>query len=71
MNEADARSQNGELVCPPGKMKTLSIIHFLDIKPIFTSYNGKDVYKQEFFNYLAMTPWKNFKQISGTQRKIR
>ena len=48
-----------------------SIIHFLDIKPIFTSYDGKDVYEQEFFRYLEMTPWKNFKQISGTQRKIR
>ena len=27
--------------------------------------------KKEFFRYLSMTPWKNFKQISGTQRKIR
>jgi lipopolysaccharide biosynthesis glycosyltransferase len=47
------------------------IVHFLDIKPIFTSYNGKDVYKQEFFRYLALTPWKGFKQISGIQRKLR
>jgi lipopolysaccharide biosynthesis glycosyltransferase len=47
------------------------IVHFLDIKPIFTSYNGKDVYGKEFFRYLSMTPWKSFTPISGTRRKIR
>lgn len=47
------------------------IIHFLDIKPIFTSYNSKQVYKEEFFRYLAMTPWKNFKPISGNHRILR
>lgn len=47
------------------------IVHFLDIKPIFKSYNSLEVYKDEFFRYLSLTPWKNFKQISGTQRQIR
>ena len=48
-----------------------SLIHFLDIKPIFTSYNGQAVYKDEFFRYLDLTPWKNFSQISGNSRQIR
>lgn len=47
------------------------IVHFLDIKPIFTSYNSQQVYKDEFFRYLSMTPWKNFKPISGNRRVIR
>lgn len=48
-----------------------SIVHFLDIKPIFTSYNSKEVYREEFFRYLSMTPWKSFKPISGNKRNIR
>lgn len=47
------------------------LVHFLDIKPIFTSYNSKEVYKDEFYRYLSLTPWKNFKPISGNQRYIR
>jgi lipopolysaccharide biosynthesis glycosyltransferase len=47
------------------------LIHFLDIKPIFTSYNSQPVYKDEFFRYLKMTPWKNFKPLSGHRRTIR
>ncbi len=47
------------------------LIHFLSIKPIFKSYNSQEVYKEEFFKYLSITPWKNFKQISGNQRNIR
>lgn len=47
------------------------IVHFLDIKPIFSSYNSQKVYKEEFFRYLSLTPWKNFKPISGNQRHIR
>lgn len=48
-----------------------SLVHFLDIKPIFTSYNSKEVYREEFFRYLSMTPWKNFKPISGNKRNLR
>lgn len=47
------------------------LIHFLDIKPIFRTYNSQEVYKDEFFKYLAMTPWKNFKPINGNQRVAR
>ena len=48
-----------------------SLIHFLDIKPIFKSYNSQPVYKEYFFKYLEMTPWKNFKPISGNSRRFR
>ncbi len=48
-----------------------SIVHFLDIKPIFKSYSSQEIYKQEFYRYLSLTPWKNFKPISGNHRNIR
>ena len=48
-----------------------SLIHFLDIKPIFTTYNSNEYFKQEFFRYLDMTPWKNFKLINGKNRLFR
>ncbi|MEY2903864.1 MAG: hypothetical protein RLY89_2970 [Bacteroidota bacterium] len=47
------------------------LIHFLDIKPIFTSYNSQPVYKDEFFHYLKMTPWKDFQPQSGHRRTLR
>jgi lipopolysaccharide biosynthesis glycosyltransferase len=47
------------------------IVHFLDIKPIFKTYNSQEVYREEFFRYLNMTPWKGFKPISGNQRQFR
>ena len=48
-----------------------SLIHFVEIKPIFTSYKFKDTYKKEFYRYLSMTPWKNFKPISENRRLLR
>lgn len=48
-----------------------SIIHFLDIKPIFSTYNSVEAFKVEFFRYLSMTPWKNFKPINGNKRYLR
>ena len=47
------------------------LIHFLHIKPIFKTYHSQPVYKDDFFKYLALTPWKNFKPISGSHRNIR
>src|SRR5690606_26169636 len=47
------------------------IVHFLDIKPIFKSYNSQPEYKDEFYRYLSMTPWKDFKPISGNMRNLR
>lgn len=39
------------------------IIHFLDIKPIFTTYASYPPFKDEFFKYLRLTPFKNFRPI--------
>ena len=48
-----------------------SLVHFVEIKPIFTTYKFSEDYKKEFFRYLAMTPWKNFKPISGNRRTLK
>jgi lipopolysaccharide biosynthesis glycosyltransferase len=47
------------------------IIHFLDIKPIFNTYNSRPEYKDEFFKYLELTPWRGYKPVSGKRRLIR
>ncbi len=47
------------------------IIHFTGIKPLYKSYNAQEIYKDEFFRYLAMTPWKNFKPLSGNHIYIK
>lgn len=47
------------------------LIHFLDIKPIFRSYHSNEIYKDEFFRYLSMTSWKDFKPKNGNKRIIR
>lgn len=44
------------------------IIHYLDIKPIFTSYNSQEKYKKIFFDYLNQTAWAGFRPISGNYR---
>jgi lipopolysaccharide biosynthesis glycosyltransferase len=47
------------------------LIHFLAIKPIFTSYNSQPIFQKYFFEYLKVTPWANFKPISGNWRLAR
>jgi lipopolysaccharide biosynthesis glycosyltransferase len=48
-----------------------SLIHFVEIKPIFSSYKFKESYQREFYRYLDMTPWKGFEPISENRRLIR
>jgi len=48
-----------------------SLIHFLDIKPIFKTYNSNKVFADRFFEYLNMTPWKGFQPVSGNNRLFR
>jgi len=48
-----------------------SLIHFVEIKPIFSTYQFKEIYRQEFYRYLSMTPWQNFTPISGNRRLLR
>jgi lipopolysaccharide biosynthesis glycosyltransferase len=48
-----------------------SLVHFVEIKPIFSTYKFLEVHRLEFFRYLSMTPWKNFKPISGNRRLLK
>lgn len=47
------------------------IIHFIGIKPIFASYNFNTIYKDEFFNYLKLTKWDDFKILSNRNRLFK
>lgn len=44
------------------------LIHFIGIKPIFTSYHYVPRYKDEFYSYLRLTPWANYKPIGNHVR---
>ena len=44
------------------------IIHFIGIKPIFESYDANQHYRRDFFFYLQLTEWKNFKVLSNQHR---
>lgn len=37
------------------------IIHFIGIKPIYDSYDASEEYRKEFFYYLGLTEWRDFK----------
>jgi lipopolysaccharide biosynthesis glycosyltransferase len=47
------------------------IIHFLDIKPIFRSYNSAEIYKTIFYKYLKLTAWKSHTPVSKYKRLAR
>lgn len=47
------------------------LIHFLDIKPIFKSYNTNKTYYDAFYKYLRLTPYKSFKPVSDYKRLFR
>lgn len=47
------------------------LIHFVQRKPIYKSYNYNEGYKQLFYKYLGMTQWKNFKPIGESSRYIK
>ena len=47
------------------------IIHFVQRKPIYTSYNYNKEYKQEFYFYLSQTAWRKFKPIGETRRYFK
>lgn len=47
------------------------IIHFIGIKPIYTSYEYSDQYRERFFFYLSSTKWSDFKPISNNFRLLK
>ncbi|MFY8024841.1 MAG: glycosyltransferase family 8 protein [Sediminibacterium sp.] len=44
------------------------VIHFVQRKPIYKSFNGVQQFRDKFYYYLQMTEWKNFVRISEISR---
>jgi lipopolysaccharide biosynthesis glycosyltransferase len=44
------------------------IIHFIGRKPIYSSYNSNLEYKKEFFSYLALTSFRDFRPLKEYMR---
>ncbi len=47
------------------------IIHFIGRKPIFSTYNYNQAYSKEFFQYLELTEWKNYKLLKEHNRLLK
>ena len=47
------------------------LIHFVERKPIYQSYNYNQEFKKTFYYYLNQTEWKNFKPIGESSRYIK
>lgn len=48
-----------------------SLIHFIDIKPIFKSYYSLKKHKEEFYRLLSLTAFKDFKPSSDYHRLFK
>lgn len=48
-----------------------SLIHFIDIKPIFKSYYSLKKHKDEFYMLLSLTPFKEFKPYRDYNRLLK
>jgi len=47
------------------------LIHFVERKPIYQSYNYSETFKKTFYHYLHQTQWKNFKPIGESKRYFK
>lgn len=47
------------------------IVHFLEIKPIFKSYNSRPEFQDRFYEYLQLTPWKDHKPVHNYHRLLK
>ncbi len=47
------------------------LIHFIGVKPIFTSYSYNLKYRDEFYYYLRLTPWRAFKPVGNYVRLFK
>lgn len=47
------------------------VIHFIGVKPIYTSYDLNKGYQTRFFHYLQLTKWSGFKPISNNFRLMK
>lgn len=43
------------------------LVHYLNVKPIFSSYKSKKVYFDLFYSYLKLTPYKGFRPHSNNR----
>ncbi len=48
-----------------------NLIHFVERKPIYQSYNYNQDFKKTFYFYLNQTEWKGFKPIGESSRYIK
>lgn len=46
------------------------VIHFVQRKPIYKSFNGVQQFRDKFYYYLQMTEWKNFVPIREISRLV-
>jgi lipopolysaccharide biosynthesis glycosyltransferase len=47
------------------------ILHFVHRKPIYKSYNNKQVYQGIFYDYIKQTAWKNARPIGESSRYFK
>jgi len=47
------------------------LIHYTDIKPTFKSYKSVPEFKDEFYKYLRLTPWKDHKPVGHYNRLFK
>ena len=47
------------------------LIHFVERKPIYSSYGGTPAFREKFFYYLKQTEWKNFELINESKRMTK
>jgi lipopolysaccharide biosynthesis glycosyltransferase len=47
------------------------LIHFVERKPIYQSYNYNENFKNIFYSYLNQTAWKGFKPIGESSRYLK
>jgi lipopolysaccharide biosynthesis glycosyltransferase len=47
------------------------IVHFIGRKPIYKSYSYNQLYEKEFYKYLKLTKWENFKPLSEYNRLFK
>jgi hypothetical protein len=47
------------------------LIHFVERKPIYASYNFNPNFKATFYHYLNQTEWKGFRPIGESSRYFK
>jgi lipopolysaccharide biosynthesis glycosyltransferase len=56
---------------PMAEIEKPFLIHFIGVKPIFTSYSYNPAYQQLFFDYLNQTEWRGYQPLPESKRLLR